>query len=245
MEKIELFRNLGYNEYESKVLASFSELGEADVKKLSFNSGVPKNKIYSILKKLEKEDLLESFPNKKYRIIDLKGFIDRKIKEKENKIKELKKFKFNKSFIEEKFIFSLIKGQRAIMNKLAEANSSVKREIFGVQRGWKYWGEGIREMQKAVNRKVDVRLIGEVNDENKWRVHEWKKTGAKIRKYNKKFGKFPLRFGIFDNKYARITIGKPEIQKPEDYITIWTDSKPLVFMLRKQFLEMWKKSESF
>ena len=50
--------------------------------------------------------------------------------------------------------------------------------------------------------------------------------------------------GIFDGKEARITIGKPEIPDLENYITIWTKSKPLVNILRKQFSEMWKESET-
>ena len=74
---------------------------------------------------------------------------------------------------------------------------------------------------------------------------EWKKTGAKIKIYNEKFGEYPLRFGVFDEKEARITIGKPEIPDSQNYVTIWTKSKPLINILRKQFLEMWKECEKF
>jgi len=114
-----------------------------------------------------------------------------------------------------------------------------------VQRNWKIWGEGLRQMQNAIKRGVDVKFIGVVNKENIKKVKEWKKIGCKIKAYNKRFGNYPLRFSIFDEKYARITIGKPEIQNPEDYITIWTDSKALVRMLRNQFMLMWKESEKF
>jgi len=132
------------------------------------------------------------------------------------------------------------------MNKLTEANKNVKKEILGVQRNWKIWGEGLRQMEKSVKRGVDVKFIGVINNKNVDKVKEWRKTGCKIRGFNKnKFGDYPLRFSIFDNKIARITIGKPEIQNPKDYITIWTDSKALINMLRKQFLEMWKESEKF
>jgi len=60
------------------------------------------------------------------------------------------------------------------------------------------------------------------------------------RAYNNSFGEYPLRFTIYDNSEARITLGKPEISDPKDYITIWTKSKPLINILRSQFMNMWK-----
>lgn len=131
------------------------------------------------------------------------------------------------------------------MDKLAENNANVKKEILAVQRNWKLWGEGLREIEKTIKRGVDVKFIGVINKETEGRAKEWKKTGAKIKIYNEKFGKYPLRYSIFDNKEARITIGKPEIPDPENYVTIWTTSKPLINILRKQFLEMWKESKNF
>ncbi len=98
-------------------------------------------------------------------------------------------------------------------------------------------------MEKAVKRGVKVKFIGVVDSKNMNKVKEWKKIGCKIRDYNKKFGEYPLRFSVFDGKYARITLGKPEVKEGKDYITILTDSKPLVNMLRNQFLGMWAESE--
>jgi sugar-specific transcriptional regulator TrmB len=160
-------------------------------------------------------------------------------------LKELKKHPITLDDTKEtdnEFIFSLIKGQKTIMDKLAEHNPKAKKEILGVQRNWKVWGQGLREMQKTVKKGVEVKIIGVINEETKSRVLEWKKTGAKIKAYNPVYGEYPLRFTIFDNKEARITIGKPEIPNPEDYITVWTKSKPLISILRSQFLDMWKNS---
>ncbi len=97
-------------------------------------------------------------------------------------------------------------------------------------------------MKKAIKKGVEVKMIGIINDETKEKVLEWKKIGCKIKAYNEKFGQYPLRFTIFDNKEARITIGKPEISDPKDYITIWTKSKPLINTLRAQFMNMWNNS---
>lgn len=248
MNRVEFFMNLGMTEYESKVLASLIRLGKANPKEINLESGVPQNKLYSIIKKFVNLGLLESIPSdvKKYKLINIKTFIHEKIKEKEEKLKELKKVKIEQAKDkEEQAAFSLIKGQKAIMNKLAEQNIKVEREILGVQRNWKYWGEGIRAMEKAIKRGVKVKQIGIINGETEKRAREWKEIGCEIRKYNKKLGDYPLRFSIFDNKTARITVGKPEISKPGDYITIWTDSKALIAMLRDQFFQMWEKCEKF
>lgn len=248
MDRIEFFKDLGFQEYEAKTLSSLIKLKSANPKEISLDSGVPQNKLYSILKKFEKLEILSMIPSepKKYQLINIKLFVKEKLKEKKEKLKRLIK---NSEKIEElknkdnQFIFSLIKGQRTIMNKLSEVNKDVKTEILGVQRNWKVWGEGLRAIQSAIKKGVDVKLIGMVNEKNINKVKEWKKIGCKIKGYNKNFGDYPLRFSVFDKKYARITIGKPEIQNPKDYITIWTDSKALVMMLRNQFNEMWENSK--
>lgn len=250
MNRTEFFRSLDFSEYESKVLSSFSNLQKATPKQISEDSSVPQNKLYQIIKKFESLGLLAQIPHqsKKYELINLQTFVNSKIKEKETKLKSLKN---NSKKIEnlkqnsEELSFLLIKGQNAIMNKLTEKTKFVKNEILGVQHGWQVWGEGLRQMQSAIKRGVKVKLIGVINSETKKRAKEWKLVGCEIKKYNQKFGQSPLRFSIYDNKEARITIGKPEIPRSEDYITIWTSSKPLISMLKKQFEEMWKELEKF
>jgi sugar-specific transcriptional regulator TrmB len=250
MDRINFFRNIGFSEYESKVLSSFLRLGEAGSREISEDSGVPRNKLYNIFHNLEHLGLLAGVPSdvKKYRLINLDSFISKRIVEKENKLNSIKEASKNIELIkdrEERGYFLFIKGQKSIMNKLVELNKNSKKEILGVQRNWKYWGEGIRAVESAIKNGADVKLIGVINKETEKRAKEWKNIGCKIKSYNQKFGECPLRFSIFDGKYARITIGKPEIKESKDYITILTDSKPLVWMLRNQFMQMWKECENF
>ncbi|MBU0907613.1 MAG: hypothetical protein KKD18_03560 [Nanoarchaeota archaeon] len=245
MNKEQFFKSLGMTIYESKVLTSFTKLKKANAKELSQNSEVPTNKIYKILRDFESLGLIQTIPNesKTYKLLNLKTFISQKIKEKENSLKEIKKHSKTLEVADQnEFIFSLIRGQKNIMDKLAEHNPKVKKEILGVQRNWKVWGAGLRQMQKTVRKGVDVKIIGVINQETQTRALEWKKTGAKVKAYNKAYGEYPLRFTIFDNKEARITMGKPEVPNPKDYITVWTKSRPLIAILRKQFQDMWKNS---
>lgn len=250
MDKTTFFQQLGFSEYESKALASFIKLKSGTPKQINEDSNVPQNKLYQIIKKFENLGILSIIPGetKRYKLINIQTFIRNKIKEKENQIKQLKQSSKNLESINEKeqeFVFQLIKGQRTIMNKLAEHNIKVKKEILGVQRNWKVWGEGLRAMQKTIRKGVKVKIIGTINPETQKRAKEWKSIGCEVHAYNTKFGEHPLRFTIFDNKEARITIGKPEIANPEEYITIWTTSKPLIATLKKQFTDMWKNSKKF
>lgn len=249
MNKIDFFIDLDFTKYEAKVLTSLVRLKIATPKQISLDSEVPQNKLYQILKKFEELGILALVPAdlKKYELINIKTFINDKIKEKQEKLKQLNQISKNLEIIENderQAVFSLIKGQRAIMNKLAEMNQTVRKEVLGVQRGWKYWADGIRAMKSAIDKGAKVKFIGVVNKENLSRVLEWYKIGCKIRVYNPKFGDFPLRMSIFDSKYARITMGRPEIKNSKDYITIWSDSKALINMLKRQFNEMWKNSET-
>jgi len=250
MNKVSFFQSLGYTEYEAKTLASLTRLSQATPKQISIDSGVPQNKLYPILKKLEKQNLLATIPDdiKTYKLINIKTHVNEKIKQSEQSLKQLKTLSKNIQDIQEpssQGIFSTIKGQQAIMHKLAEHNSKVKKEIIGIQRNWKVWAGGLRAIQESIKRGVKVKFIGVINEQTKQRALEWKKTGCQIKAFNPKFGEFPMRFSIFDNKEARLTIGKPEIQNPKDYITIWTKSKPFINMLKKQFNEMWAMGEKF
>ncbi len=151
MDKQEFFKSLGFTNYETDAIVSLIRLKIASPKEISVNSGVPQNKLYQILSKFEKMGLLSEIPSetKKYKIINLKTFIASKIKEREKSLSELKKSSKNIEEVEDnekEFIFSLIKGQKAIMNKLVEHNPKVKKEILGVQEGL---GEGFECYEKS------------------------------------------------------------------------------------------------
>ena len=58
MEKIEVFKEIGFSEYEAKALSSLIKLKSGNAKQVGFDSGVPQNKLYSIFKKFQQLNLL-------------------------------------------------------------------------------------------------------------------------------------------------------------------------------------------
>ena len=57
MDRCDFFKNLGFSEYESKLISSLVKLKTADVKEISLDSNVPRNKLYAIMRKFEEEGL--------------------------------------------------------------------------------------------------------------------------------------------------------------------------------------------
>src|SRR3989344_8681735 len=161
MDKITFFKELGFSEYEAKALASLIKLKTASAKQISFESGVPQNKLYAILKQFEHEGIISYLPKEKkvYQVINFKTYIQEKIKQKEVQIKKLKKQsqEIDTNTDCEEFIFSLLKGQKTIINKLAEHNAKVKKEILGVQRNWKLTGQNLQALKKSISKGVNIK----------------------------------------------------------------------------------------
>ena len=83
---------------------------------------------------------------------------------------------------------------------------------------------------------------GTIDKNNHEIIRKWLTTGAEIKVFNKKlYGEVIPKFTVYDKK-LRITIGKPEIQDSEEYISLIVESPSLINVFRNQFLAMWKNS---
>ena len=245
MDQLKLLRKLGLTEYESRAYLSLARLGPSTVKEIVLDSKLPRNKAYESLQKLEEKNKVISLPvsPRKYKITDPESFKEETLdltKSVDSLIKLIEQPKTN----EFRDLFWIIKGQKAIQEKLAAHNAKAKKEILTCNRLSRILYKNIRVMKESVDRGIKVKMIC-VFDKNKVQIYNaWLKTGAKIRVFNEKlFGPLLPRMCVFDGTIARLTIGKPEIKNPEDYITIWTESKAFSQMLRSHFLNMWKNSE--
>ena len=89
MNKQEFFKSLGFTNYEISTILSLIRLKVATPKEISLNSGVPQNKLYRILSKFEKEEILSEIPSdvKKYKLINLKSFIENVVNYPQTKVR--------------------------------------------------------------------------------------------------------------------------------------------------------------
>jgi sugar-specific transcriptional regulator TrmB len=246
MDSIDLLKKFGLTEYESRVYNALAQRGPSKVKDLVLTSGVPRNKVYESLSSLEKKNKVMSLPisPKKYILSDPSAWEDT-LEELNLSMQEFIKQLSQPTKQESHDLFWIIKGKKAIEERLAQQNRLVKKEILGCNNLSKILYTNLRELEHSVKRGVRVKLICTF-DKKKIQVYkEWLSTGANIRVLNQKmFGPLLPRISIFDGNTARLTIGQPEVQSEEEYITLWTESKVFSQMLRNHFLNMWKHSKS-
>lgn len=251
MEYLETFRKLGLTEYESRVMISLIILGPSSVREIVQQSKVPKNKAYETLAKLEQKNLVSTLPitPRKYKA-DNMSKLSEMIEKKENEVGELKKSieqirkniaSGNGSPYQE--FFWVIKGQKAIQEKLRLENEKAKHEILSINRLSHLLPQNLRKMREGIQKGVKSKTICLLNKNNYEIVKVWKEIGVDIRIYNTKlFGKDIPRMTIMDNKSLRLTIGKPEVKNPEDYISLWTESPIFASMFKRYFNMIWDKS---
>ncbi len=245
MEQIKLLRRLGLTEYEARAYFSLSKLGPSTVREIVLDSNLPRNKAYEALQRLEQKNKVISLPvsPRKYKISNPEVFKE-EIKELNESVDLLIKLAEQPKTAEFKDLFWIIKGKKAIEEKLSLQNMKVKREIVGCNQLSKVLYKNLKTMKEAVDRGVTIKLICTFDKEKISIYKEWMKTGAKIRVFNQKqFGPLLPRITVFDGEIARLTVGKPEVIKEEDYLTLWTESKAFSQMLKKHFMSMWKHSK--
>ena len=246
MENIDLLRRLGFTEYEAKAYLALSQLGEASAKQIAEKSGLPKNKVYEILENLEGEEKIVSVPvtPKKFRVSDVDSLVDDVASKKEEIlalesacqlfVEEARRMK---RVDDQKEFFWILKTKKAIEQKLRFNNKNVRKEILSCHTFSREFPVGVREIEKAVQRNVDVKVLTPVDRKNKKRIDEWVSVGATVRKVKKYPG--ALRFTIFDGKAVRLTIGDPEASTKDDFRTLWIESPSFAALLREQFMSMW------
>jgi len=243
MDKIKLLRKLGMSEYEARAYLALARIGPSTVREIVLDSKLPRNKVYEVLQRLEDSGRVESLPvsPKKFRVVNSELFREA-VEELNEGVSELIKMVEEPKSKEFKELFWVIKGKKAIEDKLALETGKVEKEILGCNNLSKILYKNIRLMKEAVDRGVEVKLICTFEESKKESYREWLSTGASIRVFDKKkFGPLLPRITVHDSLRARLTTGKPEVRDEEDYITIWTDSKVFALMLRNQFMNMWKE----
>ena len=246
MKNIALLRGLGFTAYEAKAYLALSRLGEASAKKIAEKSGLPKNKVYEVLSSLEEKEKVVSVPvsPRKYKIADVDSLLSVVDEKKENIlalearcrlfVDDMKKREIAG---EQREFFWILKTKKSIEQKLRFNNKNVSKEILSCHTFSREFPVGVREIEKAVQRKVDVKVLTPVGKKNKKRIDEWVSVGASVRKVKRYPG--ALRFTIFDGKAVRLTIGDPEASSKEDFRTLWIESPSFALLLRDQFMSMW------
>ena len=249
MEYKKLLKSVGFTEYEQKVYLALAEIGTAKASQISSRSSVPSNKVYECLIKLAEKGFIASLDisPRQYRIVGVQKFKDI-ITKKEKEITNLKdnieslESDLAKNIFQTKEIAVALKGKKKIMQMLQEITPKILKYQFNLGGNLIFSHTSARLIKEAINRGVDFKFLVHNDPSRKDVYQKWKNIGVKIRFYQKKEQK-SIRFSSFDGKIARITIGKPQVKREEDYLSFWIESPAFALLLKDQFLEMWKKGK--
>jgi len=141
MESKEIFRNLGFSEYETKVLVYLSSVSKAaDAKQISSEANVPLTKLYSILLGLERRNLIAKLPG----VVNLykplvaeqmiKNIGDQKKQELEQKEKQIEE---RLEFLKSRLKGATIKGEVSVRHFVSDSEY------------WKVYNEEVNKLRKG------------------------------------------------------------------------------------------------
>ncbi len=243
MNHVTVLGKLGLSEYESRAYVSLAKLGPSTIKRIVADSNLPRNKAYEALQKLEFKNLAQSLPvhPRKYQLIN-HGLLEDQVEDMSNSVQELIKLIQSPKEQHPEELFWVLKSKAAIIEMLSEENNSAKSEVLMCTRLSTMHYKNMRTIGAAVKRGVNFKIICIYNPAKKEIYQSYLALGAKIRIFNSAaFGQLLPRLSVFDGRKARLTIGRPEVNSDEEYLSILTESKAFCNMVRNYFLSMWGK----
>jgi sugar-specific transcriptional regulator TrmB len=245
MEIEEILSQLGFTEYESKVYKTLFFFVSATAREIARETGIPNTRVYAALEKLAKIGAISMIPGKpvQYRIIPpdvgLLSIVEerkKQTKKLEDEIKELGlQFKDKEPLSHKLLVFPGHEIARKI--KLEEIKNS-KIEILRMMRFGKIDEEIFSEMEKAILRKVEIKILGPLEKEREYIIKKYYEIGCKIRLI-KISNQFLLKKLISDNKTLLLEVFGAT--KSETLLLKITD-QPTVEIIKKEFDLLWKEA---
>ncbi|NHJ85719.1 MAG: TrmB family transcriptional regulator [Asgard group archaeon] len=164
---IEELKKLGFNEYQAKIYTALVGLGVATASEISQASGVPPNKVYSVIDSLKSRGLVlaqeSDTSTNRYRprspdsvIKDLRNEYEKAFKKTEDKLFALYE-RSKKSFIPEMWI---LRGSQAVFSKIKEMIMDANKDaIIGIDSPFDLHLHGIDQVIKDASGHLDIKII--------------------------------------------------------------------------------------
>jgi len=234
-ESIEIYKELGLSENESKVYEKLVKLGKTGSGDLSRESGVPYGKIYNILGGLISKGLVEVIPEKTKKFVPTSPEqLVKLIEEKQRKLEKAKeKAKEMKQFYDVKNKNPVVmqlgkKGFYKIVSKLK------KTENYNYMIKWssEFRPDWFLHHKTKIKQGKDLKVLTRYDEETKKDVDKYLKANKNIRK--------------FENEGTAISISDDEevmIALIKSNVTLLIKDKSFTKIMKKMFLETYKNAE--
>jgi sugar-specific transcriptional regulator TrmB len=248
-EKINLLKDLGFTEYEAKIYLALLYLKKADTRTIAKETKIPQTKAYQVAKKLIERGFLKIVTGHPimFEVVEPSIAFSKPLEELEKKRENARKIIAE---LQEKFQKTQKLGEEEIatyMNfevlkeQLKKLHNSAKNEICIYSRFEKVDKDLIESLEKAVKRRVDVKVVGAVKDQtSELNAYTYKKVGCVVKTLPSK-DYAPVSFSLIDEEKSHFLIRSEN--NPNNYIDIVIKNKNLVKMFRNLFDYYWKKGK--
>jgi len=237
----QLLERLGLTEYEAKALDAMFKLQEAQAPSISRHAQIPKTRVYDVLDRLVKKDvLIEIFGRpKKYRVVEPQKALNLLMEEKTSEVKRLEKEAqkvmsemtvSRKDSSSEKVL--KVKSESDFMKILAHEISNARKSVIAFTRVPQNLAPLRPALQDMAGKNVDVKLLNSSNlDES-----ELKALGVSGKNFT-----HDLNAYIIDRKRMILAVNDFKKQSPDYHFTVW-QNQDMVGLMADHFEKCWKKA---
>jgi len=238
---------LGLTEYEAKTLSSLFKLKEAQAPLISRNAQVPKTRVYDVLDRLTKKDLIiEVYGRpKKYRVVEPTKVFEKLIKERKQEIQKLeeKAETFKKSmptgFLNdgsEKVM--KVKDKLDFLRILSQEIALTKQSLTAFAENSQNYSIVSDAIKKVSEKKVKIKIISSLLEADHDFSKELKNAKIDFRQTN-----HGLEAYIMDKKKVVLALSSILTEKPEYHFIIWPDNEHLANALQHYFDKLWENAK--
>lgn len=255
LEVIDMLKNLGLSDYESKAYSALLFLGHSKASNISKEAEVPQSKIYEVLDRLAEKKLVEVYAvrPKEFKSISPEVTLTSLIREKEAEITQIK----NKvsSLIEllnspstntevfEGIWASKEKGWKVFIERLCDMFNRAQRYAYVMSKNFS-WSSKLAESVKACKKRgVEIRTIsiGEIDESKYYRAKWFHDHGVKIRVWKTKI--HPSLIDM-DGKEILLRLDKSPT-KAEGFVftSVWSKDASFAKIIDSYVKNAWKKAK--
>ncbi len=242
-----LLEKVGLTEYEAKTLSVLFSLKEAEAPEISRKSQVPKTRVYDVLDRLTKKNLVIEIHGrpKKFRAIEPENVFTNLINEKKQELTNLEK---EAETIKDTIINESTNGIHEKVMKVKDKNDFMKilaQEINLAQNSViAFTGMGkdhsiLKDpIKNASQRKVEIKLISRIAESSDKTLKEYSQAGIDVKGFDHGMNAY-----IIDDKKVILALSDFAQNKPEYHFTIWPDNPDMANTFKKYFEHAWEQGQ--
>jgi sugar-specific transcriptional regulator TrmB len=248
-EKVNLLKDLGFKEYEAKIYLALVYLKKADVRTISKETGIHQTKAYQIAKQLVEKGMVKIISGHPimFEVVEPSLAFSKVLEDFEKKKENVKKViaELQQSFQEAQKLgeeeIATYMNFDILKKELKKLDKSAKNEICIYSRFEKVEEDLIESLEKAVKRKVKVKVVGAIKDQtSELNAYAYKKVGCLVKGLTPD-DYAPISFSVIDGEVCHLHLRSEN--NPNNYLSVVVKNKDLAKMFKNLFDYYWEKGK--